>query len=81
MSTSFDISIMYQLLKDYGDNVPSPTNGWGKVPVIGQRTAGYDIERIRVFRNMIAHYPYTKSDMNEEDFRLYWEELAQVIIL
>ncbi|XP_056015510.1 uncharacterized protein LOC125676832 [Ostrea edulis] len=80
MSTSFDVPIMYKLLRNYGDNVPPPTNGWGCVPVVGQRTAGDDIERIRKFRNMSAHGILPLNGMDEGDFRLYWEDLAQAVL-
>ncbi|XP_056015400.1 uncharacterized protein LOC125652354 isoform X1 [Ostrea edulis] len=80
ISKSFDVTIMYKLLRNFGDGVSSPTNGWGKEPVVGQKTIGDDIERIRKFRNMIAHGTLTGKCMDGEDFRLYWEELAQAIL-
>ncbi|XP_056015402.1 uncharacterized protein LOC130053005 [Ostrea edulis] len=80
MSTSFDVPIMYKLLRNFGDNVPPPTRDWGKEPAVGQKTNGDDIERIRKFRNMSAHGKLTENCMDGEDFRLYWEELAQAIM-
>jgi hypothetical protein len=80
MSVSFDVPIMYKLLRNFGDDVAPPTNGWGKEPKVGQKTIGDDIERIRKFRNLRAHGKLDE-DMDDEDFKLHWEELTQVIFL
>jgi hypothetical protein len=71
---------MYKLLRNFGDDVAPPTNGWGKEPKVGQKTIGDDIERIRKFRNLRAHCKLDEN-IDDEDFKLYWEELTQVIFL
>jgi hypothetical protein len=71
---------MYKLLRNYGDNVPPPTQDWGKEPKVGQKTIGDDIERIRKYRNLKAHDDLPEN-IDDDDFKFYWEELAQVIIL
>jgi hypothetical protein len=71
---------MYKLLRNFGDDVPPPTNGWGKKPEIGQKTIGDDIERIRNYRNLKAHDELPEN-MDDEDFKMHWEELTQVIYL
>jgi hypothetical protein len=71
---------MYKLLRNFTDDVVPPTNGWGREPKVGQKTTGDDIERIRMFRNLRAHGKLDEN-IDDEDFRLYWEELTQVISL
>jgi hypothetical protein len=79
-SISFDVPIMYKLLRNFTDDVAPPTNGWGKEPKVGQKTTGDDIERIRKFRNLKAHGKLDEN-IDDEDFKLHWEELTQVISL
>ncbi|XP_062573619.1 uncharacterized protein LOC134235503 [Saccostrea cucullata] len=79
-SSSFDIPIMYKLLRNFGSNVPQPTNGWGKEPIVGQKTQGDDIERIRKYRNQLCHNHFDKHNMDDSDFVFYKEELTQAIL-
>ena len=50
----FDISLLYMLLRNVCQNIPPPSQGWGKVsnmPSPNEVTVGDDIERIRLIRN------------------------------
>ncbi|XP_062620306.1 uncharacterized protein LOC134281887 [Saccostrea cucullata] len=79
-ASSFDVPIMYKLLRNFGSNIPPPTNGWGKEPTIGQKTQGDDIERIRKYRNQLCHNLFKTQSMDDEDYTLYSEELTQAIL-
>lgn len=51
---SFDISLIYKLLRQF-ELVSSPTKGWGNVPDKEDIQLSDDIERIRRYRNQLAH--------------------------
>lgn len=77
-SSSFDlldISLMYRLLKQFKIITP-PTKGWGRVPTEGDNLLGDDIERIRDYRNKMAHR--TSSKIEEKDFHDYFEVFCQI---
>jgi hypothetical protein len=69
---------MYKLLRNYGPNLPPPTNGWGKKPDIGQKLPTDDVERIRLYRNEVVHKTRTTSVREKDDIRLKWEDLSKV---
>ncbi|XP_062576275.1 uncharacterized protein LOC134238178 [Saccostrea cucullata] len=79
-SSLFDVPIMYKLLRNFGNNVPPPTNGWGKEPNVGQKNQGDDIERIRKYRNQLCHNQFNTQNMDDDDFVFYREELTQAIL-
>ncbi|XP_062612628.1 uncharacterized protein LOC134274360 isoform X2 [Saccostrea cucullata] len=79
-SSTFDVTIMYKLLRNYGPNLLSPTNGWGKKPEIGQKLITDDVERIRIYRNEVEHKTQTTNVMEKDDFDLKWRDLSQAIL-
>ncbi|XP_062596131.1 uncharacterized protein LOC134257544 isoform X2 [Saccostrea cucullata] len=79
-SSTFDVTIMYKLLRNYGQNLPEPSNGWGKKPHIAQKRKTDDVERIRFYRNEVEHKTTANSIMEEEDFDIKWKDLSQAII-
>ncbi|XP_062584539.1 uncharacterized protein LOC134246228 [Saccostrea cucullata] len=79
-SSTFDVTLMYKLLRNYGPNLPSPTKGWGKTPEPGQKSPTDDVERIRVYRNEVEHKTPATSVMEKEDCRVKWRDLCQAIL-
>ncbi|CAC5383542.1 unnamed protein product [Mytilus coruscus] len=65
---SLDISIIYRLLRQF-QLIPPPTLGWGNFPNKDDNTLGDDVERIRYYRNQVAHRNNTNIEKNEfEDY-------------
>ncbi|XP_062604141.1 uncharacterized protein LOC134265961 isoform X2 [Saccostrea cucullata] len=79
-SSTFDVTIMYKLLRNFGQNLLPPTNGWGKKPEIGQKLPKDDVERIRIYRNEVEHKTQTTNVMEKDDFDLKWRDLSQTIL-
>ncbi|XP_062610473.1 probable serine/threonine-protein kinase pats1 [Saccostrea cucullata] len=79
-SSTFDITIMYKLLRNYGPYLLPPSNGWGKKPEIGQKLPTDDVERIRIYRNEMEHKTQTSNVMEKDDFDLKWKDLSQAIL-
>lgn len=64
--SSLDITLIYRLLRHFSIIRP-PTQGWGAIPDIADTKLADDIERIRWYRNQIAHRCDTNIDANEFD--------------
>lgn len=66
--SSLDIPIIYKLLRHFNMfnlNLSEPSKGWGENPGPNDTSIADDVERIRFFRNEIAHRRDTKMDQNE----------------
>ncbi|OPL21505.1 hypothetical protein AM593_05592, partial [Mytilus galloprovincialis] len=72
---SLDVILIYQLLRQFS-LIPSPTKGWGKLPDNVDIHLGDDVERIRYFRNKLAHRKDTKIEKNE--FIEYFNEFRSI---
>ncbi|XP_062600088.1 uncharacterized protein LOC134261693 [Saccostrea cucullata] len=77
-SSMFDITIMYKLLRNYGDDVPVPSQGWGKKPEFKNIKETDDLERIRLLRNMLNHEG-SDTVVEKDVFKMYWMEISQAI--
>lgn len=60
---SLDITLIYKLLRQFL-LIPPPTKGWGSIPNKVDIILGDDMERIRVYRNELAHRCDTNIDRN-----------------
>ncbi|CAG2216033.1 unnamed protein product [Mytilus edulis] len=72
---SLDVTLIYQLLRQLS-LIPVPTKGWGKLPDKVDINLGDDVERIRCFRNNLAHRSDTKIETNE--FNEYFNEFRSI---
>ncbi|XP_052079013.1 uncharacterized protein LOC127717274 [Mytilus californianus] len=72
---SLDITLIYRLLRQFS-LISQPTKGWGYIPDIVDITLGDDIERIRCYRNQIAHRVDTNIDNNE--FNDYFDKFRNI---
>ncbi|XP_052081918.1 uncharacterized protein LOC127719719 [Mytilus californianus] len=63
---SLDITLIYKLLRQFS-LIPPPTKGWGSIPDKVAIKLGDDIERIRDYRNQLAHRCDTNIDKNVFD--------------
>lgn len=72
---SFDISLIYKLLRQF-ELVSSPTKGWGNVPDKEDIQLSDDIERIRRYRNQLAHR--RSSTMTKEEFDNYFDQFCGI---
>ncbi|CAG2223693.1 unnamed protein product [Mytilus edulis] len=72
---SLDVTLIYQLLRQLS-LIPSPTKGWGSFPDKVDINLGDDVERIRCYRNNLAHRSDTKIDKNE--FSEYFNEFRSI---
>ena len=76
VSTDFDLSLLYRLIRNYLRTVPAPTCGWGYTPSPGHINGADDIERIRNLRNCLAHH--SEFEICDTDFSTHWTDLSQV---
>ena len=76
VSTDFDFTLLYKLIKNRVTAIPAPTRGWGIQPLPGHLNEADDIERIRYFRNFLAHNAY--FEICDTDFFTHWNDLSQV---
>lgn len=77
-STDFDSSLLYKLIRNtLNHKIAPPTSGWGTEPLPGDRSEADDIERIRCYRNKIAHN--TEFKISNKQFLKQWEDLSKVL--
>ncbi|XP_062590495.1 uncharacterized protein LOC134252075 [Saccostrea cucullata] len=79
-SQSFDVTMMYQMLRNRYPNLPQPTKGWGKTPVTGDESETDDVERIRIYRNQVVHEPDATSKLEKRDLEEKGRDLTQAIV-
>lgn len=72
---SLDITLIYKLLRQF-PLLPSPTKGWGNIPDKVDIQVEDDIERIRYYRNQLAH----RSDIkiNKSVFDEYFQTFRDI---
>ena len=78
---SFDITLLYTLLRNLCTSVPKPSTKWGRndLPKSQEVTLGDDIERIRIVKNGLqSHIPSTK--LNDAEFEDYWKILRDMCV-
>jgi hypothetical protein len=73
VSTDFDFSLLYKLIRNLLTAIPPPTCGWGNPPSPGHLNETDDIERIRHFRNFLAHN--SEFEICDTDFSTHWTDL------
>ena len=76
---NFDVTLLYSLIRNLAlPSVPSPSNGWGKVPSLpSQLTIGDDIERIRDFRNSVYGHA-SSTAIPDHVYKGYWNSFKDV---
>lgn len=72
---ALDISMIYRLLKQFA-LIQSPTNNWGGVPGEKDITVADDVERIRYFRNKIAHM--CSTNIGKVEFDNYFNQFLAI---
>ena len=76
VSTDFDFTLLYKLIRNLLTDSDAPTCGWGNQPSSGHIKKTDDIERIRLIRNFLAHN--SKFEIYDKDFSTHWTDLSQV---
>ncbi|XP_052087894.1 uncharacterized protein LOC127724932 [Mytilus californianus] len=77
-STDFDSSLLYKLIRNtLNHKIAAPTRGWGSTPLSGDKSEADDIERIRSYRNKIAHN--TEFKISNKQYQDQWNELSQAV--
>lgn len=72
---SLDIYLMYKLLRQFQLILP-PTKGWGSFPDKNDIEVADDVERIRSYRNKIAHR--CSTDMRKDEFEDYFDQFRDI---
>lgn len=72
---SLDVPLIYRLLRLF-QLIPSPTKGWGIIPDQGDTALGDDIERMRHYRNKMAHK--TNINITKNEFEVYFEDFCYI---
>ncbi|CAC5395395.1 unnamed protein product [Mytilus coruscus] len=77
-TTDFDSSLLYKLIRNtLNHKIAPPTRGWGSTPLSGDKYEADDIERIRHYRNKIAHN--TEFKISNKQYQNQWNELSQAV--
>ena len=76
VSTDFDFTLVYKLIRNLLTAIPAPTCGWGNQPLPRHLNETDDIERIRHLRNNLAHN--SDFEICDTDFSTHWTDLSQV---
>ncbi|XP_061185019.1 uncharacterized protein LOC133193035 [Saccostrea echinata] len=74
-STSFDISLLYKIIRNT-TKVRKPRKDWGGTPDATDIEQVDDLERVRICRNSLCHGPQSISD---NEFEKKWKELKEII--
>lgn len=72
---SLDVTLIYYLLKRF-ELIPPPQKGWGRRPDKVDIQLGDDVERIRYYRNELAHR--CDSNVDEKKFNEYFDEFRDI---
>ncbi|XP_061177486.1 uncharacterized protein LOC133186279 [Saccostrea echinata] len=78
-SESFDVTLMYQMLRNRFPSLPQPAKGWGKTPDTCDKSETDDVERIRIYRNQAVHEPDATSKLEKKDLEEKGRDLMQAI--
>ncbi|XP_052102934.1 uncharacterized protein LOC127736429 [Mytilus californianus] len=72
---SLDVSLIYRLLKQF-QLISPPTKGWGIFPCKVDNRLGDDVERIRYYRNQMAHK--TNIRIERTEFENYFDSFRDI---
>ncbi|VDI34330.1 Hypothetical predicted protein [Mytilus galloprovincialis] len=72
---SMDITLIYKLLRQLSLISP-PTNGWGNRPEIADMKLADDVERIRRYRNNLAHR--CNTNIGTDEFDDYFDKFRDI---
>lgn len=73
----FDISCLYILLRTIG-NITPHKNGWGNKPDDFDECLSAHIERLRIFRNTLAHS--NNHSLSGDEFKEEWSKIHTSIV-
>ena len=76
VSTNFDFTLLYKLIRNLLTDIPEPTDKWGNQPLPENLSETDDIERIRHLRNFLAHN--SEFEICDADFFTHWNDLSPV---
>ncbi|XP_052065878.1 uncharacterized protein LOC127705591 [Mytilus californianus] len=72
---SFDISLIYKLLRQFL-LIPPPTKGWGNVPDTTDTNLAADVERIRCYRNQMVYR--CSTNIEQDAFEFYFDQFRDI---
>lgn len=72
----FDFGLLYKLIRFTCTSL-KPKQGWGRKPNDDDVTLADDIERIRMFRNEVAHVD--SAEISDMQFELIWNDITLVM--
>lgn len=75
--SNFDILLLYLLLRNICSIQPH-RNGWGNVPLPGDRSLSANIERIRIIRNEYCVY-ISNFSLSDIEFERKWTNIFQIV--
>ncbi|XP_062613358.1 uncharacterized protein LOC134275133 [Saccostrea cucullata] len=73
---TFDVSILYTLLRNT-TSIKKPKNNWNHEPPLESIDKADDVERIHLFRNLVAHC--TNKKLSDDEFEEKWFDLSTAI--
>lgn len=73
--SDMDITLIYRLLRRFS-LINSPTRGWGNLPDRLDTQLSDDVERIRIYRNQIAHM--CTIDIRKNEFDDYFDKFRDI---
>ena len=77
-SGSFDITLLFVLLRNICGLTPPPT-GWDKPPVATDLSREADLARVKYYRNELYGHT-TETAVSNSEFEKYWKEISEVLV-
>ena len=69
----FDITLLHLLIREFS-NLPTPAQGWHKLPGETDDSVQADIARVKCFRNELSHRSSTA--ISESEFEEKWKQIS-----
>jgi hypothetical protein len=78
-SKSFDITLLFKLLREICSLIP-PATGWDNLPNTTDTSMEADLARIKYYRNTIYAHVNENMELSDGDFKDSWDEIKDALI-
>jgi hypothetical protein len=79
-SKSFDIPLLFQLLREVCNLIPPLHEGWDNLPDSTDTSLEADLARIKYYRNTIYAHPRNGMEPSDDEFDDYWGEIKGALL-
>ena len=79
ISTDFDITLLFRLLKTICKLTP-PATGWDALPASADHTLTADLARIKHYRNSVYGHVTQTMEITDDQFLSLWQEISGALV-